>query len=63
VLKRFRRQVARYWFHALEQRSQRQPIWEKLGKIFNRWLPAPKVVHEYPDACFHASRFKPAYPK
>jgi RNA-directed DNA polymerase len=32
VLKRFRRQVARYWFRALGQRSQRRPTWEKLGK-------------------------------
>ena len=30
VLKRFRRQVARYWFHALGQRSQRRPTWENV---------------------------------
>ena len=56
ALARFRRQVARYWFHALEQRSQRRPTWEKLGKLFDHWLPVPHVVHEYPDARFHASR-------
>jgi hypothetical protein len=56
ALARFRRQVARYWFHALEQRSQRRPAWEKLGKLFDHWLPVPHVVHEYPDARFHASR-------
>jgi RNA-directed DNA polymerase len=63
VLKRFRRQVARYWFHALEQRSQRRPTWEKLGKIFDHWLPVPQVVHEYPDARFRASRPAAAHPK
>ena len=63
VLKRFRRQVARYWFHALEQRSQRRPTWEKLKALFDRWLPAPKVVHEFPDARFRASRHLAAHPK
>jgi group II intron reverse transcriptase/maturase len=63
VLSRFRRQVARYWFRALEQRSQRRPIWEKLGKLLDQWLPVPKVVHEYPDARFDASRQQAAYPK
>jgi hypothetical protein len=63
VLARFRRQGARYWFHALEQRGQRRPTWEKLGKIIDRWLPVPRVVHEYPDARFHASRRAAAQPK
>ncbi len=63
VLSRFRRQVARYWYHALEQRSQRRPTWEKLGKLIDQWLPVPKVVHQYPDARFHASRRTAAYPK
>ena len=45
VLSRFRRQVARYWFHVLGQRSQRRPTWEKLGKLFDHWLPVPHVVH------------------
>lgn len=63
VLKRFRRQVARYWFHVLGQRSQRRPTWDKLGKLFDHWLPVPKVVHEFPDARFRASRPLAAYPK
>jgi len=63
VLKRFRRQVARYWFHALGQRSQRRPTWEKRGELFDRWLPAPRVVHEFPDARFRASRLMAAHPK
>ncbi|MGH9668067.1 MAG: reverse transcriptase domain-containing protein, partial [Bryobacteraceae bacterium] len=63
VLKRFRRQLARSWFHALAQRRPRRPTWEQLGKLFDQWLPEPKVVHEYPDARFHASRRAAAYPK
>ena len=63
VLSRFRRQVARYWFHVLGQRSQRRPTWEKLGKLFDHWLPVPHVVHQYPDARFDASRLGAAHPK
>lgn len=63
VLKRFRQQVARQWFHALDQRSQRRPTWEKLGKLFDHWLPVPQVVHDFPDARFHASRRTGGHPK
>lgn len=63
VLKRFRRQVARYWFYVLGQRSQRRPTWEKLGALFGRWLPAPSVIHAFPDARFHARRLMGAHPK
>jgi len=63
VLKRFRRQVARYWFHALKRRSQRRPTWEELGKIFDHWLPVPKVVHEFPDARFDARRGMASHPR
>ncbi len=63
VLKRFRRQVARCWFRAPGQRSQRRPTWEKLGKVFDQWQPVPQPVHQYPDARFHASRRTAAYPK
>src|SRR6266699_4130344 len=63
VLARFRRQVARYWFHALGQRSQRRPTWEKLGKLFDRWLPVPKVVHEFPDARFDARHGNVSHPR
>jgi group II intron reverse transcriptase/maturase len=63
VLSRFRRQVARYWFSALGQRSQRRPTWEKLGKLFDQWLPVPEVVHDFPDARFDASHRRVAYPK
>jgi RNA-directed DNA polymerase len=63
VLKRFRRQVARYWFYALGQRSQRRPTSEKPGKLFDQWRPVPHVVHECPDARFDAGHPRVAYPK
>jgi len=56
VLKNFRTQVARIWFHVLEQRSQRRPTWEKLAKVFEHWLPIPQVLHPFPDERFDASR-------
>jgi group II intron reverse transcriptase/maturase len=63
VLNRVRQQVARYWFRALGQRSQRRPTWEKLGKLFKQWLPVPKIVHEHPAVRFDASHPRVAYPK
>jgi RNA-directed DNA polymerase len=56
VLKGFRRQVARLWFHALGQRSQSRPTWEKLGAVLEHWLPIPHILHPFPDARFDASR-------
>ena len=63
VLSRFRRRVARFWHRTLCRRSQRRPTWEKLGAHFDRWLPAPRVVHEFPDARFRVSRLMAAHPK
>ena len=54
TLSRFRHQVARLWYQVLCHRSQRRPTWEKLGPIFDHWLPIPHVVHAYPDARFDA---------
>jgi len=63
VLSRFRHQVARLWFRALSQRSQRRPNWKKLGPIFDYWLPIPHVVHAYPDARFDARFRKGSNPR
>jgi RNA-directed DNA polymerase len=56
VLSGFRRQVTRLWYCILCQRSQRRPNWAKLGPVFDRWLPIPHVVHDWPDARFDARR-------
>jgi RNA-directed DNA polymerase len=63
VLARFRRQVARLWYGVLCQRSQRRPTWAKLGPIFDRWLPIPRVTHPYPDARFDARRRMASHPR
>jgi group II intron reverse transcriptase/maturase len=63
VLSRFRHQVARLWYRTLCQRSQRRPSWEKLGPIFNHWLPIPRVVHDFPDARFDARRRAASHPR
>lgn len=63
ILSRFRHQVVRLWYRTLCQRSQRRPTWEKLGPIFDHWLPIPQVVHAYPDARFDARRRKGSYPR
>ena len=62
VLRRFGTKVARLWFDALAQRSQRRPTWKKLGPVFASWLPSPHVLHEFPDARFDASRLA-AHPR
>ncbi len=63
VLKRFRTQVARRWFRALGQRSQRRPTWEKLAAVIEHWLPIPQAVHDFPDQRFDASRRLAAHPR
>ena len=63
VLKKFRTQVARRWYVALAQRSQRRPTWEKLAAVFEHWLPIPQVKHDFPDQRFDASRPKGAHPR
>lgn len=63
VLKKFRTQVARRWFDALAQRSQRRPTWEKLKAVFEHWLAIPQVVHDFPDQRFDASRHMAANPR
>ncbi len=45
-----------FWYDALKRRSRRRPTWEKLGKLFDAWLPTPHLVQELPDARFDASR-------
>jgi RNA-directed DNA polymerase len=63
VLARFRHQVARLWFRTLSQRSQRRPTWQKLGPVFDHWLPIPRVVHAYPDARFDARHPAMSHPR
>jgi RNA-directed DNA polymerase len=63
ILSRFRNRVIRLWHGTLCQRSQRRTTWQKLGPIFDHWLPIPHVVHAYPDARFDARRLAASHPR
>jgi hypothetical protein len=47
VLKRFRRQVARCWFHAPGQRSQRRPTWENWGNYSISGYPSHRLFMNF----------------
>jgi len=50
ALKAFRNQVVRLWRQTLRRRSQTGYItWERMGRLADRWLPAPRILHPYPD--------------
>jgi RNA-directed DNA polymerase len=54
-LNRFRGQIQRYWRQTLRRRSQKARVaWNRLERLFNRWLPLPKLVHPYPGVRFAA---------
>ncbi len=44
----FRSQVERLWRRALSRRSQHPMRWERARRIFNHWLPKPRICHPYP---------------
>jgi RNA-directed DNA polymerase len=47
---RFYRAVGRLWHAALERRSQKATLgWSRMFTLINRWLPAPRVLHPYPE--------------
>ena len=49
----FRERIARYWARVLARRSQTGKVSAiRLGRLFRRWLPRPKVGHPYPERRF-----------
>jgi group II intron reverse transcriptase/maturase len=49
----FRHRLRRMWRSTLRHRRQRPNAgWHRIGPLFDRWLPAPRVLHPYPDARF-----------
>jgi group II intron reverse transcriptase/maturase len=55
AIRGFRRQVGRHWRRALKRRSQRDRVtWERMKRLFDRWLPKPVVLHPYPNKRFDA---------
>jgi group II intron reverse transcriptase/maturase len=54
-LGRFRWRLARLWRYVLRRRSQRSRVtWAEVGPIFDRWIPAPRTLHPYPNVRFDA---------
>jgi hypothetical protein len=55
-LRIFKLRVCRLWQSVLVRRSQRAKMcWERFTPVLNRWIPPPRVLHPYPDACFYAT--------
>jgi group II intron reverse transcriptase/maturase len=55
----FRHRLRRLWRSTLRHRSQRPNVgWHRIGPLFDRWLPAPRVLHPYP-----AERFDATHPR
>ena len=56
ALRAFRREVDRAWLHALRRRSQkgRCLTWDRARRLFQTWLPSPRILHPYPSVRFHA---------
>ena len=55
----FRHRLKRLWRSTLRHRSQRPNVgWQRIGPLFDRWLPSPRVLHPYP-----AERFDATHPR
>ena len=51
----FRRRICRLWRSVLVRRSQRAQVgWDRLNPLLDRWIPAPCILHPYPDKRFDA---------
>ncbi len=52
----FRHRLLVLWWHSVRRRSQKRRIcWTRMLELATRWLPAPQVLHPYPDARFAAT--------
>jgi RNA-directed DNA polymerase len=51
----FRYRLQLRWRHVLRRRSQRARFdWRCFGRLCDRWLPIPKILHPYPEQRFNA---------
>jgi group II intron reverse transcriptase/maturase len=50
-LNAFHTEVQRLWRHVLQRRSQKRRTctWERVRRWMRKWLPAPRILHPYPD--------------
>jgi len=59
----FRHHVKTLWRRALRRRSQRDyTTWERVASLADEFLPAPRILHPWPDARFLVThpRWKPS---
>ena len=53
ALSAFRHYVADLWRRTLRRRSQKDGFtWDRITKLANDWLPAPRIRHPWPDQRF-----------
>ena len=55
ALRAFRKGIIRHW---LQDASASQPAhrltWERMGRLADRWLPQPRILHPWPEQRFAA---------
>ena len=56
VLSVFRYRLQLRWLHVLRRRRQRGQRfgWVSFGRLSDRWLPVPRILHLYPEQRFNA---------
>jgi RNA-directed DNA polymerase len=54
-LQQFRTALQELWYRVLRRRSQRAQnlTWPKFSQLSRRWLPSPKILHDYPNVMFN----------
>ena len=53
ALSAFRHYVADLWRRTLRRRSQKDGFtWDRMTKLADGWLPAPRILHPWPDQRF-----------
>ena len=53
ALSAFRHYVADLWRRTLRRRSQKDGFtWDRMTKLVDGWLPAPRILHPWPDQRF-----------
>jgi len=52
ALRTFYNEVTRLWYRSLRRRSQKTRVnWKRMSTLVKRWLPRPRILHPYPEAC------------
>ncbi len=51
----FRGELARCWYRSLRRRSEKRRItWQKMNRLAQRWIPASRTCHPWPNERFDA---------